>query len=300
MEKTDKDLIEPFDNRDNLKPFLNCVDHTVSRETFSLLLDSEIDLLVTDPRPSDTDLPSYYESDDYISHTDSKLTLMDKLYQMVKNYSLKKKLKLINGLAGKKGQLLDIGCGTGDLLSICEKDGWKISGVEPSKKARELAKDKIDSKITLRKDVNEFSDAETGQFNVITMWHVLEHVPNLTEYIDKLKGLLAEDGFLIIAVPNFKSYDANHYKEFWAAYDVPRHLWHFSEKSIRHIFGKNDFNVIQTLPLIFDSFYVSLLSEKYKTGKSNFISGFINGLKSNMKARESGEYSSKIYVLNKA
>jgi len=132
------------------------------------------------------------------------------------------------------------------------------------------------------------------------MWHVLEHVPNLMESIKMLKELLTDDGHLIIAVPNFKSYDANHYKENWAAYDVPRHLWHFSESSIRHIFGKNDFAVIKTLPLIFDSFYVSLLSEKYKTGKSNLINGFVNGLKSNMKASRSGEYSSKIYVLKKA
>ena len=300
MEKTNKDFREPFDSKQNLKPYLNCVDHTVSRETFSLLLDPEIDLLVTEPRPSENDLASYYESDDYISHTDAKRSLMDKLYQTVKNYSLKKKLNLINTLAGRKGHLLDIGCGTGDLLSVCEKDGWKIAGVEPSEKARELAKEKIDSEVDLRNDLKEVSNTEARQYDVITMWHVLEHVPNLMEYIQMLKELLTENGHLIVAVPNFKSYDANHYKEFWAAYDVPRHLWHFSEKSIRSIFGQNDFEVIETLPLIFDSFYVSLLSEKYKSGRSNLLGGFVNGLKSNMKARSSGEYSSKIYILKKA
>lgn len=300
MKKSTKDFREPFESKQNLKPYLDCVDHTVSRETFSLFLDPDIDLLVTEPRPSDGDLASYYESDDYISHTDAKQSIMDKLYQAVKNYSLKKKLKLINGLAGRKGNLLDIGCGTGDLLSVCEKDGWNIAGVEPSEKARELAKDKINSEVDLRNDLKDIANTEAGQYDVITMWHVLEHVPNLMEYIQMLKELLSEKGHLIIAVPNFKSYDAKHYKEYWAAYDVPRHLWHFSEKSIRSIFGQNDFEVIQTLPLIFDSFYVSLLSEKYKTGKSNFVSGFLNGLKSNMQARSSGEYSSKIYILKKA
>jgi hypothetical protein len=102
-----------------------------------------------------------------------------------------------------------------------------------------------------------------------------------------------------VAVPNYKSYDATHYKEFWAAYDVPRHLWHFSEKSISHIFGEHDFDLVKTLPLIFDSFYVSLLSEKYMTGKSNLISGFLTGLTSNIKARHTGEFSSKIYLLKK-
>jgi len=299
MTQTEKEYKEPYENKDALKSFLTCIDHTVSRETFSLLLDPETDLLITFPRPKEADLPSYYESEEYISHTDSKRTLMDKVYQLIKNYSLKRKLKLINKLNGTKGHLLDIGCGTGDLLSVCEKDGWKISGTEPSKKARELAVNKISSKERIKEGLNEFSDRDAGNFDIITMWHVLEHVPNLLEYIEKLKELLTQDGYLIVAVPNFKSYDAIHYKEFWAAYDVPRHLWHFSEKSIRHIFGQHDFDVVKTLPLIFDSFYVSLLSEKYKTGKSNLISGFITGLTSNIKARHSGEFSSKIYLLKK-
>lgn len=299
MTQTEKEYIEPYKNKESLKPFLTCIDHTVSRETFSLLLDPETDLLITFPRPKQEDLPSYYESEEYISHTDSKRTLMDKVYQLIKNYSLKRKLKLINKLAGNKGRLLDIGCGTGDLLSVCEKDGWQISGTEPSKKARELAVQKIDSPECIKEDLTEFPDGDVGNFDIITMWHVLEHVPNLLEYIEKLKELLTQDGYLIVAVPNYKSYDATHYKEFWAAYDAPRHLWHFSEKSIRHIFGEHDFDLVKTLPLIFDSFYVSLLSEKYMTGKSNLISGFLTGLTSNIKARHTGEFSSKIYLLKK-
>ena len=288
---------EPYQNKENLKPFLKCIDHTVSRETFSLFRDPETDLLITFPRPNETDLPSYYESEEYISHTDSNRTLMDKAYQLIKTYSLKRKLKLINKLSTSRGHILDIGCGTGDLLSVCEKDGWQISGTEPNQKARELALKKIDSSDSIKEDLNEFSG--NGSFNIISMWHVLEHVPNLLEYIEKLKALLTANGYLIVAVPNFKSYDAGHYKEFWAAYDVPRHLWHFSEKSIRHIFGQQDFEIVNTMPLIFDSFYVSLLSEKYKTGKSNLFSAFKTGLISNLKARRTEEFSSRIYILKK-
>ena len=242
MKQVEKKIKEPYGNKDLLEPFLNCVDHTVSRETFSLFLDPETDLLVTLPRPSDADLASYYESEDYISHTDSKRSLMDKVYQLIKSYSLKRKLKMINGLMNHKGKILDIGCGTGDLLSVCEKDGWDIYGVEPSKKAADLARSKVASSGSIVSDLNGLENNVT--FDVITMWHVLEHVPNLMEYIEVLKNLLSKDGHLIVAVPNFKSYDAVYYKEFWAAYDVPRHLWHFSEKAIRHIFGKSGFEVV--------------------------------------------------------
>lgn len=290
---------EPYADEKALKPFLACVDHTVSRETFSLLRDSETGLLVTTPRPSLDVLSSYYESDDYISHTDSKRSVMDKVYQLIKNYSVKKKVKMINSMSNSKGRILDIGCGTGDLLAACERDGWKITGVEPSEKARALAGKKISSEQSIVSDIESLSDNPKDRYDVITMFHVLEHVPNLIEYVGRLKLMLADEGCLIIAVPNYESYDAAYYKEFWAAYDVPRHLWHFTQESIHHIFGSNGFVIIKTLPLVFDSFYVSLLSEKYKTGKSNLFSGFKTGLVSNLKAQRSGQYSSLIYILKK-
>jgi len=299
MDNTLNKQQEPYSNLKDLKPFLACVDHTVSRETFSLLQDTETGLLVTTPRPSSETLSSYYESEDYISHTDSKRSAMDKVYQMIKNYSIKKKVKMINSLSHGKGRILDIGCGTGDLLSACENDGWKISGVEPSDKARALAGKKISSQKSIVSDITELSDKPKDRYDIITMFHVLEHVPNLIEYVDRLKRLLADEGSLIIAVPNYESYDATYYKEFWAAYDVPRHLWHFTQESIHHIFGSNGFVIENTLPLVFDSFYVSLLSEKYKTGKSNLIAGFKTGLVSNLKAKRSGQYSSLIYIIKK-
>lgn len=288
---------EPYKRKESLKPFLKCVDYTVSRETFELFIDPETELLVTLPRPSERDLPAYYESEAYISHTDSTKSIMDKVYQWIKSYSMKRKLKLINSTAGGKGKILDVGCGTGDFLEVCQNDEWEVTGIEPSSKATAFAEKKVAPKGRLYNDIHALKDEENNSFDVITMWHVLEHIPNLMEYIDSLKKLLKEDGYLIIAVPNYQSYDANYYHEFWAAYDVPRHLWHFSQKSIHDLFAAKNFKVVNTYPLVFDSFYVSLLSEKYKNGRSNWIKAFRTGLVSNLKARSSGNYSSLIYLL---
>lgn len=289
--------IEPYDSKEKLKPYLKCVDYTVSRETFELFIDPETELLVTFPRPSHIDLPSYYESEDYISHTDSTRSFMDKVYQLIKSYSIKRKLKLINSSAQQKGRILDVGCGTGDFLQACQTDHWEVTGIEPNSKATVLAEKKVAPNGRLFHDINELKEEEYGSFDVITMWHVLEHVPNLMEYLVSLKKLLKEDGCLIIAVPNYKSYDAKYYNKFWAAYDVPRHLWHFSQKSVRELFSLKNFRVEKTLPLIFDSFYVSLLSEKYKRGSSNLFGAFKTGLLSNLKARRTGNYSSLIYLI---
>lgn len=275
----------------NLKTFLTCKDHTVSKETYQILLNTELDLLVTQPVPEN--LEKYYESENYISHTDSKKSVIDKIYQLVKNHTLKQKLKLINSFNTEGKTILDIGAGTGDFLLVCNKNNWKVFGVEPSKNARNIA---LNKKINLEENLTNFNNL---QFDVITLWHVLEHIPNLMEYINNLKKLLKTNGVLVIAVPNFKSYDAKYYKEFWAAYDVPRHLWHFSKTAITKLFASEKMKVEEILPMKFDSFYVSLLSEKYKFGKTKPINAFLTGLRSNIKAKHSGEYSSLIYIIKK-
>ncbi|WP_299119368.1 class I SAM-dependent methyltransferase [uncultured Tenacibaculum sp.] len=273
----------------DLKPFLNCIDYTVSKESYEVMLNEEYDMLVTSPVPSN--LETYYLSEEYISHTDSKKGFIDKIYQLVKNYTLKKKLKLINSFNTESKTILDVGAGTGDFLKVCKENNWEIKGVEPSDKARKIAEEKS---IKLREEITEIKNTT---FDVITLWHVLEHIPNLVEYTNQLKKLLKPNGVLIIAVPNYKSYDANYYKEFWAAYDVPRHLWHFSKNSIQKIFSNVNMNIEKILPMKFDSFYVSLLSEKYKNKKSKTVKAFFIGLKSNLKAKKNGEYSSLMYII---
>jgi len=276
-------------NQDKL--FLTVIDYSVSGEEFKLYQDESLDLLATSPQPNEADLPRYYESEDYISHTDGKRSIFEKAYHFVKNIALKKKTDLIADLQPQKGKLLDIGAGTGDFLSAAKAAGWKVTGTEPNEKARNIA---VAKQVILAENTTNFAE---HSFDMITMWHVLEHVPNPESQIRELKRLLKPEGTLIIAVPNFNSFDAKHYGKFWAAYDVPRHLWHFSKTAIAKLFEREDMVVKEVLPMKFDSFYVSLLSERYKTGKMNYVKAFWIGLQSNLKGAKTGEYSSHIYVL---
>ena len=273
----------------NLTAFLNCKDNTVSGDLFKVLMNKEYEMLVTFPVPED--LGNYYKSETYISHTDSKKTCFDKIYQGVKNHTLKQKLILLNSFKNERKSVLDFGAGTGDFLKVCKNNGWAVLGIEPSEEARENAAKKG---IHLKESL---SDVTNQKFDIITLWHVLEHVANLKSTVETLKNLLEPGGRIIVAVPNYKSYDATFYKEHWAGYDVPRHLWHFSQKAIHKLFSEVEMVVDKTLPMKFDSYYVSLLSEKYKTGKSNPINAFYRGFLSNWKARSTTEYSSLIYIL---
>jgi 2-polyprenyl-3-methyl-5-hydroxy-6-metoxy-1,4-benzoquinol methylase len=271
--------------------FLKVKDHSVSGEEFELLLDEELQLLKTHPQPSADNLSRYYESDDYISHTDSKRSLFEKLYHAVKQKALRDKVKLIYKASSAKGKLLDIGAGTGDFAVAAQKEGWEVKGIEPSSKAKSIAQSKG---VTFIDSIEQCNDTS---FDVVTMWHVLEHVPDVENQIKELKRITKPGGIIVIAVPNFNSYDAKYYGRYWAAYDVPRHLWHFSKTSIDKLFAKQGLQLEKVLPMKFDSFYVSLLSEKYKTGKMNFVSGFLSGLRSNIKATSNSEYSSHIYII---
>ncbi len=273
--------------------FIECEDHTVSGEKFQLLYNREYDMLVTSPKPNEKEIYKYYESEDYISHTDAKRSFLEKMYHIVKLFSLRKKTKLITTLNKGKGALLDIGAGTGDFLVAAKKQNWTVQGIEPSNQAKKIAEQKG---ITL---ISQTSDLPSESFDIITMWHVLEHVPDPKEQIKELERLLKPNGHILIAVPNFKSYDASYYKSFWAAYDVPRHLWHFSKAAIKKLCKEQKLAVYKILPMKFDSFYVSLLSEKYKKGTMNFFKAFMVGLHSNWKGKQSGEYSSHIYILKK-
>lgn len=272
-----------------VKPFISCTDHSVSQESYELLFNEEFEMMVTLPVP--LDLEKYYKSEDYISHTDASKTIVDKIYQRVRKHTLQKKLALINSFHSTEKKLLDIGSGTGDFLATCKKDHWSVFGVEPNENAIAISKTKGISV------VSDISILKENNFDVITLWHVLEHVENLVEYIEVLKKKLKPNGTLVIAVPNYKSFDANYYKEFWAAYDVPRHLWHFSQNSIKRLFENVSMSVEKTIPMKYDSYYVSMLSEKYKSGRTNFLKAFSIGFLSNRKAKSTSEYSSLIYVI---
>jgi 2-polyprenyl-3-methyl-5-hydroxy-6-metoxy-1,4-benzoquinol methylase len=199
----------------------------------------------------------------------------------------------------KKGRVLDYGAGTGAFLNTCKSNGWDTTGIEPDADARKVMRDKF--------SISSYSNWQQAKaqnalhdFDVITAWHVLEHVPDLKETIGELRGALKEKGKLIVAVPNPDSFDAKYYKENWAAYDVPRHLWHFAPANMERLMKEQGFKLIKTLPMVFDSFYVSMLSRKYQTGHSGLLNAFMTGLRSNVKANKTGkEFSSQIYVLEK-
>jgi SAM-dependent methyltransferase len=279
--------------QDKLTDFLTTKDFLVSGEKFQLQYDAELDMLHTSPQPSLDALGRYYDSDEYISHTDSGKGLVAWLYKTVKKYSLRKKVRLITKINGSPGTLLDIGAGTGAFVLSAKEKGWTVNGVEPNEKAREIS---LEKGIKLH---GEILDITNEQYDVVTLWHVLEHLPKLEESIQQISNCVKPGGSLIVAVPNFRSYDAKFYKEFWAAYDVPRHLWHFSKTAVRKLFASR-FEFINYKPMLFDSFYVSLLSEKYKNNSSFSLRAIFVGLLSNLKGWTSKEYSSHIYHFRKS
>ncbi|MEM6813301.1 MAG: class I SAM-dependent methyltransferase [Bacteroidota bacterium] len=275
----------------NFTNFLICTDHLVSGESFALNLCNKCGLVFTNPRPNEESIHKYYLSNKYLSHTNKSGNLLSLLYKLVRVYTIKKKIKLIQKYTENK-TILDYGCGTGDFLQACKKAGFRTFGLEPNENAKTQAQKKDLHLISNLKDLKERVD-------IITAWHVIEHVHDLKSVIRLLKKNLNNDGILFIAVPNMKSYDALYYKEHWAAYDVPRHLYHFTQESFGKLIAKNKFKLIDTVPMIFDSFYISILSEKYMTGRNNYVKSIKTAYESNRKAKRNGEYSSITYILKK-
>lgn len=280
-----------------IRKFLEVQDYSISKEVFNVDECTSCGLKFTNPRPSENSIGKYYQSEEYVSHSDTKKGLINRLYHLVRNYTLKGKLNLVQIYSTGK-RLLDVGCGTGYFLKFAKDNGYRVTGMEPDSTARQLAEKNLNQEIYS----SIFSIEQSEQIDVVTMWHVLEHVHQLPETLIKLKGLLKSKGILIIAVPNPESYDAEQYKQYWAAYDVPRHLYHFNQQSMNVLFQKFGFKMIEIVPMYFDSFYVSMMSEKYssKHNKINYLKAFISGLKSNIWAKNNNKnYSSLIYIAEK-
>jgi 2-polyprenyl-3-methyl-5-hydroxy-6-metoxy-1,4-benzoquinol methylase len=280
--------------------YLEVVDHTVTQQAFKIQQCKKCDFLFTNPRPTEQEIGKYYQSQDYISHHDEAKDIMSRVYNSVRNYTLKEKLKLINSLVPGKGNLLDIGCGTGSFLQTCRQDHWKTVGTEPDEEARKIATNRTQGEIF--ESINQVKSAAKS-FQIITMWHVLEHVHQLNETMDWLQKQLDNQGKIIIAVPNPQSEDAAKYGAFWAAYDVPRHLYHFTKGSMQTLLDKHHLKIDSIKPMWFDSYYVSMLSTKYQYGKTKLLNSFITGSQSNLKGKSdtNNPYntSSLIYIISK-
>lgn len=269
-------------------------DHSISGESFAIVQCDKCNLSFTNPRPSTTEIKRFYKSEEYISHTDATRNIFDLVYKTARFFTLRSKLKLIESYNTKK-YLLDYGCGTGDFLKKCQDHNWQVKGIEPNDKARNIAKDKLNIDISF-----SLTNLEKGEhFNIITLWHVLEHVHDLNKTMSQLKDRLKAKGKLILALPNNESWDANFYKENWAAYDVPRHLYHFNPGTVKNLAKHHKLTISKIIPQKLDSYYVSLLSEKYIHSLNKPFKAIQTGLKSNRKARINNQYSSLIYVLTK-
>lgn len=286
----------PICESNALKSHIELDDYFLSKEAFTIVKCDDCGFLFTNPYPDLDRLGEYYKSEEYISHSNTKKGLFSSLYQFVRSYTLRKKFELIKRYTNK-GSILDIGCATGEFLNVFKMAKWEAEGIEPDPDARNMAIDNYDLKVG---EEQEIHNIESESKDIITMWHVLEHVPNLNQRIKDLNRILKAEGTIFIAVPNYTSFDAEYYGKHWAAYDVPRHLYHFSPESMAKLLAKHDLLIQEALPMKFDSFYVSLLSEEYKNGKKSFPKAFLKGLKSNWKAGNTGNYSSLIYVIKKS
>ncbi|NCA84535.1 MAG: class I SAM-dependent methyltransferase [Clostridia bacterium] len=285
----------PICNNEHLNPEMDVADHFLTKEVFHLTKCTQCGFLFTNPRPNSKNLSTYYQSDDYLSHSKKK-SLTGSIYNFVKEYSLAKKFQLISRYHSR-GKLLDIGSATGEFLQYFKKKNWDATGIEPAEAPRQYSIHTYGLNVFPEEKIDQLA---ADQFDVVTLWHVLEHVPDLNQRMEQISKLLAPEGLLVIALPNYLSWDAQHYGNFWAGYDVPRHLYHFTPATISQLLSKYQFEIFKTEPLKFDAFYVSLLSEKYRTGKSDFLAAFRNGLKSNKWAKQHGEnYSSLIYLAKK-
>ncbi|GAB2815076.1 class I SAM-dependent methyltransferase [Ferruginibacter profundus] len=282
----------------NIAPVLTAKDYTVSQKEFAVWHCSACTARFTQDVPEQNAIGPYYQSDNYISHSDTKKGFVNTLYHAVRKRTLNKKKELIIDQVGMtKGEILDIGCGTGAFLNTMKTAGWGITGVEPDGTARKKAAELYGIN---PQSPEQLFQLKPASYHAITMWHVLEHVHELHAYIKQLADLITPQGKIFIAVPNYTSKDAAIYKEFWAAYDVPRHLYHFSPASMQVLISKYNLQLTTIKPMWYDSFYVSMLSEQYKSGKGNIIKAFWNGFISNIKTMgDKTKCSSVIYVISK-
>jgi 2-polyprenyl-3-methyl-5-hydroxy-6-metoxy-1,4-benzoquinol methylase len=279
-----------------IRIYLALKDYFYSGDSFILSECTNCHFLFTNPKPSIKELQNYYDFENYISHSGVEKGLINKIYLLARRFSVLSKFRIINTF--KKGQrILDVGCGTGEFLEHFKDRKWDTIGIEPNLNAREYAISHFGIDV---KDDIEIINLEKESFDVITLWHVLEHIHSIHEQVSLFNDILKKDGIMVVAIPNCLSFDAKYYREFWAAYDVPRHLYHFSRKTLADLMNIHGFTVKTYFPMKLDAYYISLLSEKYKHGRTHYMHGILTAIYSNIFGRLKGkEYSSLIFILEK-
>lgn len=277
--------------------YLELEDYFLSHESFRIVKCKNCGLLKTYPQPGSNELGKYYKSVQYLSHATHNKGVDFFIYNRIRKLMLSRKVALIKKHAAGNN-LLDIGCATGVFIDYCQQKGFKVEGIEPDEKARNYARKQLGLTVN---DLNHLCTFPKKSFDIVTMWHVLEHVNDLDERMRLVHHILTNDGTVIIALPNPASFDAQYYKKYWAAYDVPRHLYHFNQNAFSLLSERYGFKITHRIPLVYDSYYISLLSERYMTGKSSYLKALWLGLRSNIYARKHNmDYSSIIYILKKS
>lgn len=288
-------MICPVCSDPRIKPWMHVSDYFLTGEYFGIMQCSACTHRFTVPQPAPEEIGKYYETKRYLSHTDEAKDLTGRIYRLIRGVNLQNKHSLVCNFK-QGGSILDIGCGTGHLLEFFRNRGWKTTGIEPAAQPRQFAREHLKLEVF---DEPELTNLPGGSFSVVSMWHVLEHVPNPSQRIQEVYRLTAQDGIAVFALPNPESYDAFFYKQYWAAWDVPRHLHHFSAKSFTQLAVNAGFELIAVEPMKFDAYYVSLLSEQYRFHHKRYLRAAWRGMLSNLKARRTGNYSSLVYILRK-
>ena len=265
----------PLCSGKRISQYLKCTDYLVSREEFDLYKCPECGFVFTREYPDEQNIGKYYDSDDYISHDNTAKGFLNRIYLMARNLMLRKKRRITEKATGlQKGKILDIGCGTGYFAGTMKKAGWDVTCMEPNSKARDFGSRKFGLNVI---EPDQISALPDKSFDCITMWHVLEHFQDPFRYSEEIIRLLKPGGVCLSALPNCSSFDAKCYGKYWAAFDVPRHLWHFIPETYRVFAEKTGFHITETRSLPLDVFYISILSEKNKGSQLHFLKGIMNG-----------------------
>lgn len=281
----------------NQKTWAVVLDYSISQEQFHVVECEHCRFRWTSPRPDQRSLSKYYDDPTYISHSNTKKTFQDKLYQIARKWALRRKYRTIHKNRSH-GRVLDMGCGTGEFLAYLMGRGYLVTGVEPNVKAREEAIANHGISVLPSLDLVPANE----QFQVITLWHVLEHVPDLRTTMKRLYASLADNGILVIAVPDRECWDASHYGTLWAAWDVPRHFSHFRQKDVRRLLHEHGFERIETKAMWIDAFYIAMLSERYRGSSVTgaLLKGLLLGAWSNLQGLlTKAPTSSTLYIARK-